>query len=266
MKKRLHYNYICEKGIKKPVVLFLHGFMGSGDDWSEIMENIKGRYDCLLVDLPGHGRSLIADQAYWKKCDFKCVSKEICHVLDKFEIKKSHIYGYSMGGRLALYLAVFYPHRVISVILESASPGLKTKTEREQRIRSDLEKAKRLLSISYSEFLRSWYKQPVFKALSCHNDFERLIRSMSKNNPDQLARALRCFSSGSQPELWSQLAGLSIPACLLTGEFDNKFTSIAHDMKSLNALISHIIISGGSHKIHFENRQKVIEQIYNFFG
>jgi 2-succinyl-6-hydroxy-2,4-cyclohexadiene-1-carboxylate synthase len=40
---------------KGPVILFLHGFLGSRRDWDDVVPNFNDKYHCLLLDLPGHG-------------------------------------------------------------------------------------------------------------------------------------------------------------------------------------------------------------------
>ncbi|HSH03608.1 MAG TPA: alpha/beta fold hydrolase, partial [Anaerolineae bacterium] len=58
---------------------------------------------------------------------------DIINLLDQLNLPQINLLGYSMGGRLALYLAIHYPHRINTLILESSSPGLPTPTEQTAR-------------------------------------------------------------------------------------------------------------------------------------
>ena len=40
---------------REETILFLHGFMGSGKDWEVIIHYFVDRYNCITIDLPGHG-------------------------------------------------------------------------------------------------------------------------------------------------------------------------------------------------------------------
>lgn len=48
-----------KSGTEKPVCVFLHGFLGSGDDWLPIMQSLAMTHQCFALDLPGHGRSKV---------------------------------------------------------------------------------------------------------------------------------------------------------------------------------------------------------------
>jgi pimeloyl-ACP methyl ester carboxylesterase len=66
----------------------------------------------------------------------------VLEVLDGAGVDQSTVVGYSMGGRLALYLALRHPDRCAGLFLESASPGLEDAGERAARRRADEEKAR----------------------------------------------------------------------------------------------------------------------------
>ena len=77
--------------------------MGSSEDWRKTAAALDGRYRCLAVDLPGHGASLgLAPQVY----TIEGATRTLLDLLDELEIERPAIIGYSMGGRLALYLAL----------------------------------------------------------------------------------------------------------------------------------------------------------------
>lgn len=258
------YHYIYRKSYKTPVVLFLHGFMGSAHDWLPIMEEIKDRYSSIALDLPGHGKTT-TENHYWERCNIRNIAESICSFLYMLNIQKVYLYGYSMGGRLAMYLSVFHPRRFKGVIIESASPGIKENRERKIRMQHDSNISKLLISMNYKDFLNLWYKQPIFSNLNQRADFDSLIKSMEKNNPSQLACALKCLSVARQPELWSHLKEIKIPMHLLTGEKDIKFTSIANKITKINPSITHKTIKGSGHKIHFEAPMEIVNAIYTFF-
>ena len=58
-------------------------------------------------------------------------------VLQKVNVSETAVWGYSMGGRLALQFAVAYPDRVTRLVLESASPGIADSKDRLERCQSD---------------------------------------------------------------------------------------------------------------------------------
>ena len=146
-----------------PAVLFLHGFMGSSADWPNVVAAIGDRAFCIALDLPGHGASLgLTPDAY----TVEETAQTVVRTLDELEVERAVIVGYSMGGRLALYLALRYPERCAGLFVESASPGFESESERTARRAADDEKAKRLESGNLDAFLLDWYRQALFESLA----------------------------------------------------------------------------------------------------
>jgi 2-succinyl-6-hydroxy-2,4-cyclohexadiene-1-carboxylate synthase len=81
----------------KPLILFLHGFMGSGRDWEKVISLLSEHYRCLSLDLPGHGESAQLNRHLnW---NMKTTADGVCQLLNNTGIRKCYMVGYSMGGR-----------------------------------------------------------------------------------------------------------------------------------------------------------------------
>ena len=234
---------------RSPAVLFLHGFMGSSADWREVMAEPGDRF-CIAVDLPGHGTSLgLPPDTY----TIGGATRAVIRTLDGIEVIRPVVAGYSMGGRLALYLALRYPERCAGLFLESASPGLESARERAARRAADESKAKRLVSKDFEAFLRHWYGQPLFAPLAQDEDLlYRTIEARRRNDPGELARSLRGMGTGSQPSLWGELAGLGVPALAIAGEFDEKYVRVSSRMTSINPRLGSAVVPGAGHTVHAE--------------
>ena len=165
---------------KAPPLFFLHGFLGSAREWEETMAFFKSRYHCMAVDLPGHGAAprTWAPDAY----TLDGAGQAIMEVLQKAKIGKCTLIGYSMGGRLALHLALRYPECFSGLVLESVSPGIEEPRERAQRRARDESWALQL-ERNFESFLASWYQQPLFDSL--HRDpslFQRILDARRANS------------------------------------------------------------------------------------
>jgi 2-succinyl-6-hydroxy-2,4-cyclohexadiene-1-carboxylate synthase len=233
-----------------PVVLFLHGFMGSSADWQDVVAAIEDRAFCVSLDLPGHGASLGLTQDVYA---VEGTARAVVLVLDELEVERPVMVGYSMGGRLALYLALRYPERCAGLFLESVSPGFESADERAARRASDEEKAKRLESGDFDAFLRDWYRQPLFESLANNESLlRRTITARRRNDPAELARSLRAMGAGSQPSLWKDLEGLAVPALAVAGELDGKYAGISSRMASISVKVEPVVIPGVGHNAHDE--------------
>ncbi|HET7480154.1 MAG TPA: 2-succinyl-6-hydroxy-2,4-cyclohexadiene-1-carboxylate synthase [Rubrobacteraceae bacterium] len=245
---RLRYESRGDPG--RPPVLFLHGFMGASEDWRAVMTALEDRFFSVSVDLPGHGGSVgLLPGSY----AFESAARMVLDVLDELEIDRAAFVGYSMGGRLALYLALRYPERYGGLLLESASPGLESEEARTERRIADERRAARLETGDFDEFLRDWYLQPLFASLARDKELlRRTIEARRSNDPRELAKSLRGMGTGSQPSLWKELAGLDVPMLAVAGELDGKFAGISHRMRESNPQVRTAIVPCAGHNVRLE--------------
>ncbi|MEG3970890.1 2-succinyl-6-hydroxy-2,4-cyclohexadiene-1-carboxylate synthase [Microcoleus sp. T2B6] len=259
-----HFHYFLTGRNNQQKILFLHGFTGNFQDFSSVISLLSKNYGCLAVDLPGHGKTRVSgDESCY---NISNTAQALIHLLDNLQIDKCLLLGYSMGGRLALYMTLHFPERFEKVVLESASPGLKTEKERSHRLQADLQLAQKLEKSNIKDFLLNWYDIPLFKSLKNSPNFDKLIESRLANNPLELAKSLRNMGTGNQPSLWEKLAQNQIPILLLAGEYDDKFTSINTEIASLCPAALLEIVPKAGHNIHFENIDKfgsVVRQFYD---
>ena len=253
----IHYKFYGKRD--KPLILFLHGFLGSLHDWQNLCASLGNDYSCLLADLPWHGESAGVN-------NMPEAAQAIITLLDELDLKKVFLYGYSLGGRLSLYLMLKYPHYFQRAILESASPGLKTEQQRSERIIHDEKLARRLESESMESFLSFWYAQPLFENLVSLNGFEKIYKRRLENSPQRMANALRTLGTGRQPSLWEEIKNNKIPVRLLVGEYDEKFINIAGEMSELNDKFTRMIINNSGHTVYIENSTAVIKNIKVFLN
>jgi 2-succinyl-6-hydroxy-2,4-cyclohexadiene-1-carboxylate synthase len=245
-----------------PVITFLHGFLGSSEDWQTIANALSDRFCCLLIDLPGHGKSLLeADALYLMPAAAALVVKTLHH----HQILQSYLYGYSMGGRLALYLAIHFPQLFPQVILESASPGLLLAADRRLRRQHDRALADRLEQ-DFPGFLQHWYDQPLFATFKQHPQFQQIFAQRSAQHPQLLAKSLRQMGLGMQPNLWPELVNVQMPMRLMAGERDRKFVAIQQEIQQFCPKASLRTVENTGHNVNWENPAAIVREISGFYS
>lgn len=245
--------HVWVQGSGEPLLL-LHGFTGSIAAWGgELLAGLSRQRRVIAVDLLGHGES--SDCSDPARFAFEELLEDILQVLDTLELASVTWLGYSMGGRLALGAAVRCPHRVSSLILESASPGLASENERRARRRADEALAEGILRGGMEAFVDHWMGLPLFATqgkLPAKVREEQRARRL-KNRPDSLAACLRGMGTGAQPSFWEELSRIELPTLLMAGEEDGKFSSIAREMaRAMPRARLHLVPRAG-HTIHLEN-------------
>jgi 2-succinyl-6-hydroxy-2,4-cyclohexadiene-1-carboxylate synthase len=243
-----------------PLVL-LHGFTGSGRDWSDVAAALPDRH-VLAPDLPGHGNTRLDGIA------FADVAALLVAALEDSGIDRFDLGGYSMGGRLALHLAVARPDLVAHLILESASPGIADEAERALRREADEALATLALECGMEAFVDRWEQTPVLAAERRLPDAERaaLRDRRLRCRSAGLAASLRHMGTGAQPWLGDRLHTLKVPTLLLAGGDDPKFCAIA---AAMNEQLPHgrvEIAAGAGHNIHLERPEWFAARVAAFIA
>ncbi|WP_240375410.1 2-succinyl-6-hydroxy-2,4-cyclohexadiene-1-carboxylate synthase [Bacillus piscicola] len=241
-------------GEGEPLVL-LHGFTGNRETWDFLVPYLEQHFQLIMVDIIGHGESSVP--ADFHRYTAEETVADLVSLLKELTITDAHWLGYSMGGRLALSLASLYPECVRSLLLESASPGLRSSSARVERQNQDKRLADRILAKGVPAFVNQWENIPLFatqKQLP-YAEQRKIREQRLKNSALGLANSLLGMGTGSQPSWWDQLPDLHFPVLLLTGEWDDKFNNIASEMKkALPAAEWHIVPKTG-HAVHVEDQE-----------
>lgn len=202
--------------------------------------------DTIALDLPGHGHST-TPAPY-------TMAQAAADIIAQFNGRPFHLLGYSMGGRLALYIALHYPDSVASLILESASPGLAEAAARQQRRQQDNALADRIERDGIVAFVDFWERLSLWESQRQLAEETRIAlhHRRLQNNPIGLANSLRGMGTGMQPSLWSQLGTLPMPVHLIVGALDQKFVTIAQQMAAAMDDVRLDIVAEAGHTVHLE--------------
>ena len=155
------------------------------------------------------------------------------------------VVGYSMGGRLAVHLAVRHPERVRRLVVVSGSPGLRTARERAERRALDADRAAEIAA-DFSDFLDRWTRMPLFAHLPDALR-QRLEAERAAQDPAELGRSLVGMGTGAQPSHWGALGGISGPALAVAGALDPKFVGVARQMAQAGPVGVAVVPGAGHH-------------------
>jgi len=233
-------------------VVLLHGFGGTRRAWDGVAARLrKESYLPLALDLPGHGESADCERPITFAAS---VDHVLAHGPDRFVLC-----GYSLGGRIALHVALAAPERVARLVLVSTTAGIEDRGERALRRASDRRLADELESAPLEAFIERWRAQPLFEgdpvevAALADEDQRR-------NQPDALAAALRGVGTGEMKPLWDRLTELTMPVTVLVGARDRKFRALGLRMVDLLGDASLMVVPGG-HRLVLENPVAVVDAI-----
>jgi 2-succinyl-6-hydroxy-2,4-cyclohexadiene-1-carboxylate synthase len=203
-------------------IVLLHGFSGTHRAWDGVVAQLSPeRYRPLGLDLPGHGSCADAEGPITFP---GCVDHVLASAPARFALC-----GYSLGGRVALHVALTAPARVTRLVLVSTTAGIEDAAERAERRTADHHLADELERIPFDDFIERWRTQPLFADEP--PEVGRLARAdQRRNRPDALAAVLRGIGTGEMAPLCDRLGELTMPVTVVVGARDAKFQALGRKM------------------------------------
>ena len=230
----------------------------TGKSWAPVIEAAAGRTPLgdgrfAAPDIRGHGTSSAA-----QPITLEAVVGDVAELISP----GATVAGYSMGGRIALHVALFLGARVKRLVLIGASPGIGDARERKERRLADERLAEELEQLPIDQLADRWalHAQHV---LAGQSDRVRALAHADRlrNEPDALARALRALGPGALPQLWDRLGELRMPVVLVVGEHDLKFRLIAEQMAERIVECRVRVVQGTGHAVHLEAPDAIADEL-----
>lgn len=232
---------------------FLHGFTQTHHHWHRTAHLVAAglratgrRSELELPDLPGHGLSA------GSIAGIDDTAAELART-----IGPATYVGYSMGGRIALHVALVDDSPVERLVLLGATPGIADPDERADRRRLDDDRAERIEAIGVDAFVDEWLGGPLFGSLPV-DETER--RHRRRNTAAGLAHSLRTAGTGVQRSRWGELARIVVPTLVLAGSRDAKFTAIGRAMTDAIPRAEFRAVSDAGHAAHAE-RPEIVARV-----
>lgn len=232
-------------------LILVHGFTQTAASWDAIEYRLGALgHEVVALDAPGHGRHSDTHLDLVKSADLLAA-----------EGGRGTWVGYSMGGRLALHLALQHPDAVERLVLIGATPGIERVADRLERQAADEQLAEELERDGLEPFLARWLAQPLFATLS---DDSAGLDARRSNTVAGLAASLRLMGTGTQQPLWSRLAEITAPTMLVVGALDEKFSAIAQRMAGEMPRAHIASLTGCGHACHLEAPDRFVAEVDAF--
>lgn len=232
-------------------LILVHGFTQTAASWDAIEYRLGALgHEVVSLDAPGHGAHSDTHLGLWQSADLLAA-----------EGGRGTWVGYSMGGRLALHVALSHPELVERLVLVGATPGIESVAERLERQASDELLAEDLERDGLEPFLARWLSQPLFATLS---DEHAGLDARRSNTVAGLAASLRLMGTGAQDSLWPRLSEITAPTMLVAGALDEKFTAIAERMAEAMPDAHVASLNGCGHACHLEATDRFVAEVDAF--
>ncbi len=229
-------------------LILLHGWLGDPGDFEGLQRHLP---EMTGLSLPGHGKRVLDARATTES-----VLEGLAEDIERVADTGSYVLGgYSMGGRAAAWLTATGRLSPQALVLIAASPGLPTRSRRDERRAVDEVRAQQLRDQEFTKFLDRWYRLPLFADLRHGEDFEATLQRRLQRDPQQCARALELLSVGNQPDLTEH--DFEREVLYIAGLQDRKYADLATGWKNVRAEL----IPGAGHAVHLQRPDEVAARI-----
>ncbi len=250
-----------------PAVALLHGFSGSSADWRDLQPRLRSTGRAVVsIDLLGHGGTEAPSDL--ARYTMRETVRDLDSIASRLGMDRADWLGYSMGGRVALHLALAHPARVRSLILESASAGIEDGSARARRRRADDALAERIEARGIEWFADYWGALPLFDTQweLPPATLAALRQRRLANSTAGLASSLRGMGQGAHDYVGDRLPELRGDVLFLAGERDPKYVEVARRSTAAVPGARCVIVPDAGHTVHLEVPEAFAEAVEKFWN
>lgn len=211
---RIHYELRGEAG---PVLVFAHGGAADATQWDAQVAEFASGYRVLAYDSRGHGRSDVPEEGY----ALEVLTEDLHALLEHLGLERACVVGLSMGGMVAMSLALARPEKVAALVLVS------TAGEVDATMARNFEESARVAEEVGMEAFAEGFCNVIFtESFRCEHPerVESIRRRIAATSPQGYARTIRALAR--QRRRLSDLAAIRVPTLVVAGERESALNSM----------------------------------------
>ncbi|MFB2936555.1 alpha/beta fold hydrolase [Aerosakkonemataceae cyanobacterium BLCC-F154] len=258
---------------KKPVMVFVHGWAGSGRYWESTAEALAEDFDCLLYDLRGFGRSrlplLQVEDAATLTYELEEYAEDLAALLDAFQLERVYLNAHSMGASVATLFLNLYPQRVERAILTCS--GI---FEYDEKAFAAFHK----FGGYVVKFRPRWLgKIPLVDKLFMQRFLHRPLPTaisrafledfLTADYEAALGTIFTSVSKEASEIMPQEFTKLTVPTLLVSGEFDLIIPAeMGRQAANLSDQVEYVLIPKTAHFPMLEDAETYLEKVREFLG
>jgi esterase len=261
--EKFNYQIIGEKA--NPKLVFLHGLMGFGSNWKPAARHFESKYQCLLFDQRGHGRSFQPAKGY-RIDDYV---SDLEQILQELSWRDVILIGHSMGARVAAGFAEQHPELVRKLVLVDMGPvsNIASMVSIEEMIKMVP------VPLSSREEARAFFDGPFFEKYKNQTVKQFFYANLDQNESGEmvwrffLPGILETLWQSRTTQQWEAFKKFSMPTLLVRGELSRDFSQeLFTEVLSQNPRIHGVEIAGAGHWVHVEKPKELLQIFEEFFN
>ena len=251
----------------KPVMVFVHGWGGSGRYWRSTAEAMTDDFDCLLYDMRGFGRSSLNPNSPILGYDMTDYAEDLAILLDELKLGKIYLNAHSMGASIATLFINRYSERVERAIL--TCNGI---FEYDAKAFAAFHKfGGYVVKFRYNWFLKFPLADRMFMARFLHRPIPKsdrlaFLEDFLLADYEAAVGTIRTSVSKNAVEIMPQeFARITVPTLMVSGEKDIIIPAVmGRKAAALNDRIKYVELPQTSHFPMLEAPQAYLETVREF--
>ena len=260
-----HYSILGQNTEQR--IVFVHGLMAFSANWRKIANKLEDRYQCLIYDQRGHGRSFKPESGYTPQ-DF---AEDLNKITQELGWSTFHLVGHSMGGRVAMVFANMFPEKVRTLTIEDIGADVQPNSYKYYEnmlnvVPTPFDTKDAMKTFFENEFLNRFKPSEdpvVLKTFLMANIVEAENGQYDwKFSKQAIVEIVR---EGHMKDRWLELSSFKMPVLLVRGEKSHVLYAEEYEkMLQINPVITGVEIKGTGHWVHYEKYEEFTQQLSNF--
>jgi pimeloyl-ACP methyl ester carboxylesterase len=245
-------------GIGEPTVILIHGGLLDNRMWDEQFELLAKSNRVVRYDASAHGKSILPPDVYWDHADLR-------ELMNRLEIENAVLVGLSMGGKVAIDLALESPERVEAIVaVSSGLSGFRFESDFYLEHRDAMIQAWREgeFDAVVEEFQRCWTDGPLRAPEDVDPVVRETVRAMARNGLEHAMEGRLI-----DPPAIERLDELALPMLVVVGELDMPgIHEIADMVVEANPNAELVKIPDVAHMVNLEAPERFNELLLEYLA
>lgn len=251
---------VTKTGTGEQAIIFIPGFACSGDVWKETVEELKVKYTCYVLTMPGFSGIEPEEEP-----SFENWKAQIAEFIRGRKIENPILVGHSMGGGLALAIAADFPTLVKKIIVVDALPCLMALTNPGFQSNPEddyTDMMNRITAMSDEDFAQM-QRMSAASLTATSSKFEEIVSWGLKSDRETY---VKMYNSFSNTDLRKRIGNITVPSLiLLEPNFKNIESAIKEQYKNL-LTVQLRYADKGLHFMMYDDKEWFLNQVSEFIN
>ncbi len=261
------FNYRITGDDHLPKLVFLHGLMGFLNNWGTVTRKLSSKYQCLVFDQRGHGKSIKPKSGFHPR-DF---ANDLFQILEALKWNSINLVGHSMGGRNALFFSYLHPKELISLTIEDIGP----EGDPSNYLYYQTMLAAIPTPFSSKPAVNLYFESQFAKDFKTKENSKTIVPFLKANLEEKPSGLydwkfskegiVESVREGRSEDVWPLIDAIAAPTLYLRGENSKDLSkSIFEQVLKRNSLVKGVEISDAGHWIHSDQPEAFTRELETF--